>query len=53
MPNSFDIVLRRLSGGQWLGILMIEGQEKYRTGEYKSSAVAALTAVQFWMQNMI
>ncbi|MGD0331457.1 MAG: hypothetical protein ABSB40_13600 [Nitrososphaeria archaeon] len=50
MPSEYEIVLRHSSAG-WLGILMIEGKEHYRTGTHQQGPVAALTAVQFWMQS--
>jgi hypothetical protein len=50
MPTEYDIILKHSSAG-WLGILMIDGKEKYRTGNHKTGPVAALTAVQFWMQS--
>jgi hypothetical protein len=50
MPNEYDIITRYTSAG-WIGILIIDGNEQYRTGGYKTGPVAALTAVQFWMQN--
>ena len=49
MPPEYEIVLRHSSAG-WLGILITGDVEKYRTGIHKSSPVAALTAVQFWIQ---
>ena len=48
MPD-YDIILRKCSAG-FLGILMVDGEEKYRTGTHHSGPVAALTTVQFWMQ---
>lgn len=50
MPTEYEIILRRCGHGEWLGLLVIDGIEKYRTGVHKSSPVAALTAVQYWMQ---
>jgi hypothetical protein len=50
MPTEYEIILKHISKNQWLGILEIDNKEVYRTGAYKSSPVAALTAVQFWMQ---
>jgi len=49
MPSEYEIILKRCSPGVFIGILMLNGVERYQTKD-KSSAVAALTDVQFWMQ---
>jgi hypothetical protein len=46
----YDIIIRKYLSG-FIAALIIDGKKLYRTGEYKSSAVAALTDVQFWMQH--
>jgi len=43
---NFDIVCRHVPGYGWLGLLLRDGCEEYRTGSFKSDPLAALEACE-------
>ena len=43
-----DIILRDCGGVGWLGILMKDGEEIYRTGKHHMMQLDALMAVNRW-----
>lgn len=42
--NAFDIVCRFVPGHGWLGLLVRDGREAYRTGAFKMDPLHALDA---------
>ena len=45
-----DIVLRNCGAVGWLGLLMIDGKEIYRTGNHHRTKLLALGAVEDWIE---
>ena len=46
MSNGFDMTLRYVPGYGWLGLLVANGREEYRTGGFKVEPLQALEACQ-------
>ncbi len=42
----FDIIVRYCGSVGWLGILMVNDKEVYRTGKHQTSAAKSLEAVE-------
>lgn len=49
MSDIYDITLRNCGAVGWLGILVRDGKEVFRTGKHWPTAEEALTAVQLWI----
>lgn len=46
MSEGFDMTLRFVPGYGWLGLLVANGREEYRTGAFKVDPLQALEACQ-------
>jgi hypothetical protein len=47
-----EIVLRTVAGYGWLGLLLRDGQEVYRTGRFWPDAAGALAACEAMLARM-
>lgn len=48
-----DIIIRYVKVYGYLGILIIDGKEVYRTGDFKKTSQEALASVNFYIEKYV
>jgi hypothetical protein len=51
MNKEFDVVLRNVVGYGWLGMVVQDGMEKYRTWGFYADTTKALEVALLWVKH--